>query len=130
MQRQTRQRRTIRSVLQQAGRPLSPTEILAACREELPRLGLATVYRNLKALVASEWLHVVELPGAAARYEVADKGHHHHFHCRYCDGVFEIDDCPGNLAALTPPGFDLEHHEVFLFGACPDCRQNHDSGSR
>jgi Fur family ferric uptake transcriptional regulator len=114
MQRNTKQRREIRCVLQRAGRPLSPREVLA-------RLGIATVYRNLRALVEAQWLRAVELPGAPDRYEVAGKAHHHHFHCRSCDGLFEIEDCPGNLAALTPDHYQLERHEIFLYGLCDTC---------
>ena len=34
----------------------------------------------------------VEIPGQMPRYERADKGHHHHFVCRVCGGVFELED--------------------------------------
>lgn len=121
MHRQTRQRDAIRSALAEAGRPLGPQEILAAARAAHPRLGIATVYRTLKALLAEGWLRVVELPGAAARYEVAGKGHHHHFHCRACDGVFEVEACPDGIRALLPGGFRLEAHEIILYGRCAGC---------
>ena len=29
--------------------------------------------------------------------------------------------CPGGLAALTPPGFALEGHELVLYGRCDAC---------
>ncbi|MBZ0090424.1 MAG: transcriptional repressor [Thermoanaerobaculia bacterium] len=121
MLRNTKQREEIRRVLRRAGRPLSPQEVLDTARPALPRLGIATVYRNLRALVEAQWLRAVELPGAPDRYEVAGKAHHHHFHCRSCDGLFEIEDCPGNLAALTPQDYYLERHEIFLYGLCDAC---------
>ena len=123
MQRNTKQRTALRNVLQRAGRPLSPQEVLEAANVDLPTLGIATVYRNLKALVDDGWLRAVEMPGAPDRYEVAGKHHHHHFHCRGCDGVFEIDDCPGDLKHLVPDQFLLERHEIFLYGLCPRCSQ-------
>lgn len=124
MQRKTRQRDAIREAIRKAGRPLSPQEILEETQETVPNLGLATVYRNIKALVESHWLKVVELPGAPDRYELADQGHHHHFHCRQCDRVFDVDGCPGDMTTLTPAGFELEDHEIVLYGRCSACTDN------
>ncbi len=121
MERRTRQREAIWRALERASRPLGPTEIRERARREVPHLGIATVYRNIKALVGSGELRVVALPGAADRYEVAGKDHHHHFHCRRCDGVFEVDTCSGDFQAITPSGFRLEGHEITLYGVCAEC---------
>jgi Fur family ferric uptake transcriptional regulator len=71
--------------------------------------------------MAEGWLVSVELPGEPQRYEISGKSHHHHFRCRACDRVFEIDGCLTNLARLTPHGFQLERHEVVLYGTCDAC---------
>lgn len=102
MRRRTHQRAAIRSAIGEADRPLSPYEILSSAQEQAPGLGIATVYRNIRALVEEGWLRAVDLPGAPSRYGVAGKGHHHHVHCRSCDRVFEVDDCPGRVADLAP----------------------------
>jgi len=119
--RSTRQRTAVRDAFQAAGRPLGPQEVLAAAQRRVPRLGIATVYRHIKALLEEGWLREVELPGAPSRYEVDDKEHHHHFHCRKCDGVFEVDACPGNLKRMAPRGFRVEAHEIILYGVCKRC---------
>ena len=121
MERNTRQRDTIRDVLANSKQPLSPFEVLVAGRRSLRGLGIATVYRTINSLVEAGWLNAVELPGDAPRYEKAGSGHHHHFQCRECSGVFEIRGCPGDLSSLTPPGFVLEGHEVVLYGRCETC---------
>ena len=121
MRRRTQQRQAIRNALEEAGRPLSPQEILEKAQTSVPALGIATVYRNVKALVENGWLAEVTLPGAASRYEVADKDHHHHFHCRSCDKVYEVEDCPGDLQSLAPEGFRLERHEIIIYGLCASC---------
>lgn len=120
-QRNTRQRNTIRDVFANSSQSLSPTEVLVAGRRTLRGLGIATVYRTISALVESGWLNAVELPGEAPRYERAGSGHHHHFQCRGCTGVFDIRGCPGDLDNLTPAGFVLEAHEVVLYGRCAKC---------
>jgi Fur family transcriptional regulator, ferric uptake regulator len=121
MERDTQQRRAIRAAFRTAGRPLSPQEVLEAAQTDVPRLGIATVYRNVKALVDEGWLAPVELPGEPPRYEIAGKEHHHHFMCRHCDRVYELDGCSGNLRAGVPRGFRVEGHEVVVYGLCRAC---------
>ncbi len=121
MRRDTRQRRILRQVLEQADRPLSPQEILEASQGLLPGLGIATVYRNVKAMVEEGTLQAVELPGEGLRYELAGKLHHHHFHCRGCGKVYEVEGCPGDLGPLAPPEFRVESHMIVLYGRCADC---------
>lgn len=121
MDRNTRQRQAIRQVFEDADRPLGPQEVLQASQTYTPGIGIATVYRTLKALLRQGWLVSVALPGESSRYEMAGKTHHHHFRCRACNRVYEIDGCLANLQQLTPNGFRLEDHEVVLYGTCNTC---------
>jgi Fur family ferric uptake transcriptional regulator len=121
MERATRQNTAIREAIAAAGRPLSPTEVLDEARRSVAALGLATVYRNLKALVDAGAVQVVTLPGEVARYEIAHPGHHHHFRCDICQKVFDVHACPGDLAGLAPPGFQVARHEITLYGTCAAC---------
>lgn len=121
MERSTRQRTAIRSVIDAAGRPLSPQEVLQAAQAEVPALGLATIYRNLKQMVEAGEILAVTLPGESPRYEAAQHAHHHHFQCTNCRRVFDVHDCPGDLALLAPKGFTVERHEITLYGRCDQC---------
>lgn len=120
--RKTRQREAIRSAFETADRPLSPEEVLSAAQESVEGLGIATVYRNIKSLMEEGWLIAIELPGQAARYELAGKGHHHHFQCNSCGRVFELYGCVESFRNMIPPGFQVTGHEVLLFGVCRGCR--------
>lgn len=100
---------------------MSPQEVLDAARTKVPNLGMATVYRTVKSLTTEGWLVPVLMPGEPQRYEVSGKGHHHHFSCRRCGKVFELEGCPSDLGALIPTGFAMESHEVFVFGCCAQC---------
>lgn len=121
MERNTRQRWAIREALLTAGRPLLPQEVLEGAQTLVPGLGIATVYRNLKALVDDGEVHAVHLPAESPRYEAAHRSHHHHFQCRQCLRVFDIDACPGDLAFMAPLGFSVDAHEITLYGRCADC---------
>ena len=119
--RDTRQRRAIRRVFMSVGRPLTPDEILEHGQRIVPTLGLATVYRNVKILAREGWLCEVELPGGGLRYELADQPHHHHFLCGSCDQAFDFDRCPDEVEGLAPEGFEVDRHEMILFGRCAAC---------
>jgi Fur family ferric uptake transcriptional regulator len=121
MQRDTAQRRAIRQVFREADRPLSTHEVLTAAERHKANLGIATVYRTLKMLLDSGWLTTVRLPGEPPRYEIADKPHHHHFHCRRCGRTYEIADTDAHLVGMVPAGFVLESHDLVLYGRCLAC---------
>jgi len=121
MERMTQQRRVIRDVFERIGQPLSVQEAFEAARDELPGLGVATVYRAINDLSDNGWLVPVELPGESTRYERAGIGHHHHFQCRGCGRVYDFDGCPGDLKRLAPDGFQVDGHEIILYGRCADC---------
>ena len=121
MERSTRQRTAIRAAIDQAQRPLSPQEVLDAAQAEVSGLGLATVYRNLKLLQDAGEIQPVNLPGDNPRYESSLHAHHHHFQCTTCQRVFDVHQCPGDLANLAPKGFTVEHHELTLYGRCNEC---------
>ena len=120
-ERSTRQRVAIRSVIDAAERPLTAQEVLEAAQAEVPALGVATVYRNLKLLVDADEITAVTLPGETPRYESSHHAHHHHFQCDSCKRVFDVHDCPGDLARLAPKGFTVERHELTLYGRCGEC---------
>ena len=136
--RTTRQRTAILQALQASRRPLNPPEVLNLARAAVPGLNLSTVYRQLGALLAEGRVDKVTLPGDSARYEApcalvsasrrpspAGQGsgghHHHHFLCSACDRAFPIHACPGPMAHLAPQGFQVDAHDLTLYGRCGDC---------
>lgn len=122
MQRDTSQRRAIRRALEDAGRPLGALEVLEASKGDAPGLGIATVYRNIKALLEAEEISEVALPGEPPRYEAAGKGHHHHFRCERCEKVYELGGaCLPDLKNALPRGFRVTSHEVLVHGVCAAC---------
>ncbi len=122
MERKTKQREAVLQVLLTENRPLSPPEILDVAQALVPRLGIATVYRAIKEFLESGDVVSVDLPGEGQRFEIMGKRHHHHFLCRLCRKLYEVNGCPGTLDALPPPeGFLVEIHEILLKGICVSC---------
>ncbi len=119
--RNTRQKDAIRAAFLNADRPLSPDEALSFAQKQVDALSIATVYRNISSLVEDGWLAAVEVPGGAARYEVAGKAHHHHFQCKACGTVHELEGCEIETRPKLPRGFKYSGHEMFVYGTCSTC---------
>jgi Fur family ferric uptake transcriptional regulator len=119
--RKTRQKEAVQKVLQSQKNPLTPDEIQKLAGRETASIGIATVYRVLKSLQAEGRVLMVEIPGQKPRYELADKGHHHHFLCHWCNRVFELDGCAHGIASMAPKGFKVESHDITLYGRCAQC---------
>ncbi len=121
MERTTAQRKAIHTVLEKSGRPLSPPEIFQEARHMAPGLGMATVYRTIKRLIDDQAIAQVGLPGEAPRYERAGMQHHHHFRCTSCHRVFDWFGCACPCEGNAPNGFEVQGHEIYLFGRCDEC---------
>ncbi len=121
MNRNTKQRRALREVIEENDRPLSPPELLALASVKVDGLGIATVYRTIKSLLEDGALAQVDLPGEPPRYELPGKSMNHHFQCETCRKVF---DAPGHLDApqtLAPFEFSVSDYSLMLYGTCKDC---------
>jgi Fur family ferric uptake transcriptional regulator len=121
--RRTKQREAILNELLNADGPLSVAEIHERAGCGLPGLGIATVYRTIKALREEGGISVVELPGEEPRYEPIGLGHHHHFRCRSCEQTFDLEVCPVGIPTGTtlPGGYSVEDHSLTLYGRCSAC---------
>lgn len=117
----TKQRQVIERVLKRASRPLTRKEILQFGREELPKLGSATVDRSINTMTKNFQLVGVSFPGQPTRYELPSGQEHPHFICRTCNQVYDLD-IPMQLPKVKlPKGFHMTGGEVVYSGVCPKC---------
>jgi Fur family transcriptional regulator, ferric uptake regulator len=121
MTRKTSQRTALESVFDKEDRPLTVEEVLRNGQKFVKSLNQATVYRNLKTMVEKGTLKQISHPVLGVLYERNGKAHHHHFHCRVCDRVFELPGCGLTDKTITPKNFITEDHDIFLYGVCPSC---------
>lgn len=121
LERDTRQKRAIRAVFERPGPPLSIEDVLGNAQAKIASLGIATVYRSVRALIEEGFLQAVDLPGHPTLYERADKGHHHHFLCTSCEAVYELDGCTTEVKGALPRGFHATGHDVTIYGTCATC---------
>lgn len=102
-------------------------EIHARLRQMGESSGIPTVYRICDNLVAAGVLARQFAADGSMRYYLClrcDSGHHHHFECRSCGKIFEIESCPVNAWAeqlQREMGFCVETHQLELRGLCSAC---------
>lgn len=124
--RQTKQRALVYDIIRGARGPLTVPEIHALACKKMARTGIATIYRAVKLLQETHWIQAVVMPDGETRYECANLAHHHHFQCKACGEVFDIDHCPMALpkGAKLPGGYVLHEHEITMYGFCPTCAKS------
>lgn len=120
----TEQRRILSSILSSSPHALTPNDLLAQAKLQKPRIGIATVYRLLREMLADGSIEVVNLPGQSPRYEAVRHGHHHHFVCDACGQVFDLPGCVPGIEQLAPRDFSVSRHDLILYGQCKICRKS------
>ena len=95
--------------------------VLARCKEVMPSINLATVYRNLNALVKSGEVQKVMADGGD-RFDKTLYAHAH-FQCRICNSVVDVDEI--DLSFIGNGKFNKENKiedvDLTLKGVCRDC---------
>jgi Fe2+ or Zn2+ uptake regulation protein len=120
----TRQRGAVFDYLRRVDHHPTAEEVFIAVKQELPKISLATVYKNLEALVACGAASKLTYGDSAARYEIRTD-HHYHSRCLKCGRITDVAPAAGEkLLKLikAPSGFKVEDYRVELLGYCKDCR--------
>ena len=124
--RPTRQRRAVVAALDRLDDFRSAQEIHEVLRNQGDKVGLATVYRTLQSLAASEDVDVLRGEDGEVRYRLCSASHHHHhLVCRDCGRAVEVEGPAVErwaTAVALEHGFDEVSHTVELFGRCSRCR--------
>lgn len=125
----TPQRRAVIRALSECGPFTDALSILNHVRKANPDVGLDTVYRNLRLLIAVGAVNQINNPGNDRTiYELnTKKPHHHHAVCLSCGKIECIDYCPGDFEKMKDvlkTGFKMVDHSFEIFGYCKDCKDS------
>ncbi len=119
----TANRLLIAQALEEAGRPLSMTEL----ENRLETIDKSNVFRALTAFRDAHLVHVLEDTGDGVRYELCLSHHddedddvHVHFYCTQCRRTFCLHDIPVPPVRI-PDGYEPQGVSYLVKGICPEC---------
>ena len=124
--RMTSQREIILKELQDSHQHLTADELYERVKKFMPRISLATVYRNLETLSEAGIIGKLEISGRQKRFD-ADVHPHDHIFCLQCQRVDnnEFDRNLVNPAAVaSDKGYRITGYRVEFKGICSSCRNN------
>jgi Fur family transcriptional regulator, ferric uptake regulator len=97
-------------------------ELIRWVSEKYPKIGVATVYRNIPILVDAGFLkETLTNDTGQTYYEVAGDDHHDHIVCMDCNEIFEFNDEEIEKAqeqVSKDLGFQPVKHRHVIFAAC------------
>ena len=126
--RPTRQRIAIERDMEGVDGFRSAQEVHASLHRGGERIGLATVYRTLQAMVAEDIVDTLRTDEGEQVFRRCSTGHHHHLVCRDCGRTVEVE---GPTVERWADRVEAEHgftdvaHTLELFGRCTDCAGDH-----
>ena len=118
----TPQRLAIIQLMDEYGH-ISVRDIFEKIKEKFPSLSLATVYKNINAMVESRFINELKIVGQDNKYELV-KEHHSHLVCRNCGYVEDvfIDTVGLEKSIPSQSGFRVEETSIQFFGFCKKCQ--------
>lgn len=122
--RPTRQRIAIESDLDRVEEFRTAQEIHASLHAAGDKIGLATVYRTLQAMVDEDIVDQLRTDDGEQIFRRCSTGHHHHLVCRDCGRTVEVEGPAVERWAdrvAVEHGFTDVSHTLELFGRCTEC---------
>jgi Fe2+ or Zn2+ uptake regulation protein len=97
------------------------TEIIYSdLKSNNPSLSKTTVYNSLEILEKHGIIQSITISGSELRYDF-NHGMHHHFLCKKCGNIIDIEfECP-NIDRMSSYGHKVEEIHGYIKGICKDC---------
>jgi len=130
--RQTRQREVILGIVRSTMDHPTAEWVHRQARRTIPRISMATVYRNLKELAAEGAIRELRVPGPSARFD-GNTGQHYHIRCVRCGRVRDLPmsiDRRVEEEAGRAVNYRILGHHVEVLGVCPNCENHSQKGGR
>ncbi len=121
--RYSKQRACIMEIL--SGTTSHPTAnwIYDRVRQEIPKISLGTVYRNLSTLAENGEILRLDVGDGMDRFD-ANFHPHYHMYCKHCHQLMDLDipyDSTLNQMAENQFGAKVDWHTLIFYGSCPNC---------
>ena len=125
----TEQKRVILDELRGVTSHPTADEVYVMAKSRLPRISLATVYRNLDRMADRGEILRLAIPGKKMRFDARTEAHCH-LRCDVCGGVVDLEDGDvdrvlGELENLRGK-LGIREYSLELRGVCPACEGSGD----
>ncbi|MDA8163242.1 MAG: transcriptional repressor [Desulfobacteraceae bacterium] len=123
--RMTRQRGVILEELRAVKTHPTADEMYEKVKKRIPRISLATVYRNLEVLCGLGVIQKLDITGRQKRFD-ADTSNHYHIKCIKCGKVDDLYSARPDAiekAVEDHRGYEVLGHRLEFEGICPKCRE-------
>ena len=123
--RMTNQREIILQELKKSKKHLTADELYTRVKKSMPRISLATVYRNLETLSEAGMIGKLEISGRQKRFDY-DVSEHDHVYCIQCHRVDNISldrSMVSSSEFASAGGYKITGLRVEFTGICPACRK-------
>jgi len=95
-------------------------KIYSDLKSNNPSLSKTTVYNSLEILEKHGIIQSLTISGSELRYDF-NHGMHHHFLCKNCGKIVDIDiECP-NIERMSSYGHQVEEIHGYIKGICRNC---------
>nr|WP_321465746.1 transcriptional repressor [uncultured Desulfobulbus sp.] len=123
--RMTHQREIILEELRRYTTHPTADELYERIKKKLPRISLATVYRNLEILSEAGLIKKLEISGRQKRFDW-DPQDHDHVYCTQCHRIDNIPAATNSFLSVDPgqqKGYRITGCRIEFYGLCPNCQQ-------
>jgi len=121
----TNQREMILEELRKSKDHLTADELYERVKKKMPRISLATVYRNLEILSEVGLIGKLEVSGRQKRFDWDVEGHDHVYcvQCHRIDNLKLDRESLGQVAPETVGGYQITGYRLEFSGLCQECRE-------
>jgi Fe2+ or Zn2+ uptake regulation protein len=99
---------------------LTVEKIYSTLSGEMPMLSMTTVYNTLSSFLKVGLVSAITITGTEVRYDFLTNPHHH-FLCRMCGQIFDVDvQCPV-AERKSMKGYCIEEVHGYFKGLCKEC---------
>jgi len=127
--RMTNQREIILRELLKSKQHLTADELYDIVKKIMPRISLATVYRNLEILSEAGIVGKLEISGRQKRFDY-DPSDHDHIYCAVCHRIDNLEITHQGLASEkigVLSGYSVTGVRLEIVGICPECKKKLDA---
>jgi len=127
--RMTHQREIILDELHRGKTHPTADELYERIKKKLPRISLATVYRNLEILSEAGVVKKLEISGRQKRFDWDPQEHNHVFctQCQRIDNIPTPNESAPSVAPMQEKGYRITGCRIEFFGLCPKCRKQQET---